>query len=272
MIEIGIYNNLSNDEYHADPAISRTGMMMFDQSPYKYWANYLNPSRPSKEMTPAMTFGKAFHEFILEPEEFKKHFAPEPPKVLLKNVGREQYEAYKKHCAELEATNKIILSDDEYLTLLKMRDALMNNSAAKELIEGAVYESSYFWKDEHSGLMLKARPDILHENMIVDLKTCADASPRAFQYAIADGGYHVQGAIIRDGVHELQGRLINNVINIAIEKKYPYSIGIYLIDEYALEAGQAKYKQICLDMKESINSQTFGDYGIQTLGLPKWAI
>ena len=32
------------------------------------------------------------------------------------------------------------------------------------------YEQSFFWQDPATGLLLKARPDILHEDMIVDLK------------------------------------------------------------------------------------------------------
>jgi hypothetical protein len=32
-----------------------------------------------------------------------------------------------------------------------------------------------------------------------------------------------------------------------------------------------KYKQLCLDLKEAVAENTFNDYGIQTIGLPKWA-
>jgi hypothetical protein len=273
MIAPGIYKDLSNDEYHQDEgSISRTGMSIFNESPYRYWAHYINPARPGKKMTPAMEFGKVFHEFILEPEEFNKHYVIKPTKVLLKNVGRVKYDEYKRICADLEESNYIVLDDEDYVKLLEMRHALMKHSEARELIEGAIYEQSYFWKDEHSGLMVKARPDILHRNMIVDLKTCSDPSPRGFSNAMAYGGYHIQGAIIRDGVRELEGRDIPNVINIAIEPEYPYSVAVYPIHEEALEIGHQKYKQTLLDMKQCFDSKVWPDYEIQTINLPRWAL
>lgn len=65
MINTGIYPTLSNEQYHADSAISRSGVMKYLESPFKYWAEYLNPDRPAKYSTPAMEFGSAFHTFIL---------------------------------------------------------------------------------------------------------------------------------------------------------------------------------------------------------------
>lgn len=273
MIPQGVYTDLSNDEYHEDTnSISRSAIMAFRDSPYKYWARYLNPNRPPKKMTDAMEFGKAFHEFVLEPEEFKKHFVTKPTKVLLKNVGREKYEEYKKICADLEETNMIVLDDEDYLKLVDMRDALMNHPRARELIEGAMYERSYFWEDEHSGLMVKARPDILHDNLIVDLKTCANASPRAFQYAMIDGGYHIQGAMVREGVNIMESRDIPTIVNIPIEKEYPHSIGVYVIDEFALDEGRMQYKQALLDIKNARADNEYPDYPVQSISLPKWAL
>ena len=149
---------------------------------------------------------------------------------------------------------------------------VQDNSAAMDLIRDSRIENSFFWQDEESGLFLKARPDILHENMIVDLKTCSDASPRAYQAEMVRYGYHVQGAMIRDAVEAIEGRRINNVINICVETKYPYNMGIYLLDEDAIDQGQIKYKQILVAIKNAIEHNSFNDYGIQTIGLPKWAI
>lgn len=271
----GVYQNMPIETYHSDTnSISRSGIMTFDESPYRYWAKYLNPNRPKEEPTPAMVFGAAFHCLMLEPDKYGDLFVTRPEKVLLKNVGREAYDLNE---ARIEAVNqnlgkKTILTWDQSILLLEMQAAIGRNPEAMALIQGAIYEQSYFWQDPGSGLMVKARPDILHDQMIVDLKTCADASPRGFQRAMVTGGYHIQGAMIQDAVNTLEGRWIPNVINIAIEKTYPYSVGIYIIDEEALDVGRQKYKNVALAIKSYIgHNEPWPDYPPQTITLPAWA-
>ena len=272
MINPGIYPNLSNEAYHSDPAISRSGIVTYLDSPFKYWANYINPNRPAKKNTDAMTFGSAFHTLILELPKFLECYVDKPQKVLLKDVGREKYDKYKSHCEELENSNKIILEYDEYCHLAEMKEALLKHPQAWDLIQGATYESSYFWEDEHSGLIVKSRPDILHSNMIVDLKTCTNASPRAFQNDMANYGNHIQGAMVREGVRQLTGVDIPTVINICVEKTYPYAIGIYIIDEAALEYGHQQFKNALLSIKRDIGYNKFDSYPIETINLPAWAM
>lgn len=268
----GCYPNLENETYHAIKShISRSMLMDFMRSPHHYFWNHEVNDKPKKEETDAMIFGSAFHTMVLEWPEFWNRYAVEPEKVLLKDVGREKYEYFKSQCEEIEKGNKIRLSADTFKKLNEMKVSLYTNDKISNLLIGGINESSYFWKDEHTGFLLKCRPDILHENMIIDLKTCADASPKGFQSSMIMGGYHIQGAMIRDGVRAITGTDIPNFICIAIEKTYPYTTGIYIIDEYALEIGQEKYKQALLDLKAAKESKDFPDYGIQTIGLPKWA-
>lgn len=270
---IGCYTHINNEEYHSlKDYISRSAIMDYARSPYTYWAKHLNPNRPKIEPTPAMIFGTAFHTLMLEPDLFDKKYIVKKPPVLLKEVGKKAYEEYKKYVSEFEDAGKTLLSSEDGERLWAMQAVFNRNTQAKGLSEGAQYETSYFWQDRDSGLMLKARPDILHENMIIDLKTCSDASPRAFQNSMVANGYHVQGAMIRDGVEAIQGRRIDNVINICIETKYPFNMAIYVIENGAIDEGERKYKDILLALKTDINDNDFSDYGVQQIGLPKWAI
>lgn len=107
--------------------------------------------------------------------------------------------------------------------------------------------------------------------MGVDLKTCADASPRGIQNAMVTGGYHIQAAMGREAIRELEGHDIPNWILLCIEKTYPYAIGIYIIDEAALEAGRAKYKQLLVELKECLEKNEWQGYAPQSIGLPQWA-
>jgi hypothetical protein len=268
---LGIFKDLSNEDYHANAAISRSGIKMFCESPYKYWANYLNPVRPKKKTTDAMELGSAFHTYILERDKFDEHYAIEPIKVLLKEVGRDAYDLYKKECEELEKTKKIVLSQIDMSTIYNMSLSLMKHIEARALIKDAVYEESYFWGDEHSGLMVKARPDILRKNCIVDLKTCASADSYTYQKTMVNDFLHVQGAMIREGVKQLTGNDIPTVVNICIEKTYPYAIGIKIISQSALDAGHMKFKNSLLDMKNCMAENKWQSYEPEEVDLPVWS-
>ena len=273
MKEFGCYSDLSNEEYHADKDyISRSAIMDYDKSPYTYWAKHINPDRPKKDATPAMELGTAFHTLILESERFDKEYEMKPTPVLLKDVGRELYDKYKCVIEYLEQSGKRLLSFDDWHNLMAMKAKLESNEQAMELIRDARIENSFFWQDEHTGLLLKARPDVLQRNMIIDLKTCADASEKAIQNEVFRYGYDVQMSMIRDGVEAIEGNRIDNFILICIETKYPYNIGIYILDEEIIENARYKYKNLLLQLKESQEFNNWKDYGINTILLPKWAI
>lgn len=68
----GIYQNISNDAYHMGPGVSKTDLKLAEKSLKTYRA-IKNGSIPKKE-TIYKDLGKAFHELVLEPEEFKKHY------------------------------------------------------------------------------------------------------------------------------------------------------------------------------------------------------
>lgn len=290
-IQPGKYTDLSNEDYHAHTnSISRSAIMDFAVSPKKYWANYLNPERVKKESTAAMVFGEQFHKLILEPEKFDLEYCLEhsPPLILpevglLKNIGREEYEKQKKSRQDAVDTNlknlhfwaesnygKHPIKITEFTHLFGMRDAVRNNSQSRELLTQGENEVSYFWNDEETGMLLKARPDVLYDSVVVDLKTCKDASPRAFQRAMCDGGYHIQAAMIIDAVQAIDKRKIHSFVNIAIEKEYPYAIGIYIIDQAAIDSGREKYKRILKEMKIAREKNEWLDYPTQVIGLPGW--
>lgn len=272
-IKPGIYTDLSNKDYHADKAsLSRTSIKDFHRNPRYYWAMHLNTNRPEKLATRDMILGSAFHTLVLEEDKFNYEYLVEPPKVLLKDVGREKYDEYKSFCEELSKSNCVILTQEEYFNLLQMKISINKSLNVMELINGGEIEKSFFWQDENSKFIVKARPDVLHDNMIVDLKTINDASVQSFQRGMVDGWYHVQGAMIRDAVRTLEGREINTVINICVEKKYPYCIGVYIIDEAALDHGEEMYKSVLLNMKSCIIQDQFEDFKPQIVGLPKWAL
>lgn len=269
MINRGVYPNLSSEAYHADKnSLSRTSILDFKHSAKRYWSKHLNADRPIEEENDDFNFGTAFHTLILEHDTFVKEYGVKPKHVTIKDSGREAHEEHKKFLAE--NSHKKWLKKETYDLLMAMQATLKGNERGMKLIQDAVYECSFFWEDKDTGLMLKARPDILQSGIYIDLKTISDATSHNYQREMVKYGYHIQAAMVRDAVLELQGEKMNAAINICVEKKYPCSIGIYIIDEAAIDAGEAEYKATLVDIKHAIVHNYFPDLEIQTIGLPAW--
>lgn len=68
----GIYSNITNEQYHGGPGISKSGLDLIAKSPLHYLAakTVANDNAP----TPAQAIGTAFHALLLEPHEFVKDY------------------------------------------------------------------------------------------------------------------------------------------------------------------------------------------------------
>jgi hypothetical protein len=300
-IKPGVYKDLSSEDYHGHMnSVSRSGIMLYHESPHKYWKKYIAEDRVIETATPAMELGTALHTFVLEPHLFGEIYVIEPvyhkmpERVLLKNVGRPKFEAYKDEKAKLEFLNmqleeafeekcegvgKKVLKQKDVDLLKSMYNAIMMHreknaddgwNMARELIFDAVYEQSYFWIDQGSGLMVKARPDALHESMYVDLKSCASAASQDYQRTMAKESYHVQGAMVIAGVQACEGRRIENVLNVCVESKSPHEVGIKVISREALFRGDELYKKVLLELKQSLENNYFPSYETEEVDLPAW--
>ena len=56
----------------------------------------------------------------------------------------------------------------------------------------------------------------------------------------------------------------------AVEKESPYAIGIYKLDDEALEFGANEFDTLMIELNKYIQKNEFPDYGIQTLSIPAW--
>jgi exodeoxyribonuclease VIII len=267
-----VFHDLDNDAYHWHKAISRSGVVEFMKSPANYWNAYHNDDRPKKESTQAMNFGTAFHTLMLEPHLFEKQFVVKPEQVFLKDTDRETFDNYKAYMAKLAKSKKIILSIDEMATLHHMKNSIEKHPQAMELISHAKYEHSIFWTDEDTGLELKTRPDAWHHNMTVDLKTIISADPRTFQSAMVSHGYHIQSAMMREGIRAATGDDILNHIFVCVEKTFPFLVSVYILDETALEAAHNTLRRVLSEIKFCYESNQWPGYETQTIGLPNWAM
>ena len=251
---------LSNADYHADPAVSASHLHAVARSPQAYWARYLNPDRPVAEPTAAMRFGSLTHCAVLEPDELLQRYGVAPDRRT--KEGKAQAEQMTQQGIEP-------VSQADLTTALWIAAAVRCHPIAAELLAAGKAEQSFWWDDLDTGLRCKCRPDWYYGATVVDLKTTTDASPSGFARSVAAYRYHVQAA------HYLSGLFgAERFVFIAVEKTYPYAVGVYELDDAAMDEG---YSLRHRDMRriQSCHASTrwpgYTDDGINTLSLPRWA-
>ena len=168
-----------------------------------------------------------------------------------------------------------VLSEEVWQQLHDMRDAVINHPAAGALLESypGEAEKSVYWNDKTTGVLCRCRPDWWRDdNILVDLKTTEDASTEGFAKSIANYRYDVQAAYYLDGVEAATGKRPKAFVFIAVEKKQPYGVGVYVLDAASLDLGRAQYQHDLAIYAECLANDNWPGYGdkIQTISLPAW--
>ena len=254
--------DISNADYHADPAISASQLKTVMQSPYHYWSRYVDPDRVAMVPTQAMRLGSLTHCATLEPDELTKRYQLAPDRRT--NAG-------KAAVAEMAAAGIEAVSEADLAQALQMAASVRSNSTVSSLLSNGAAETSHWWDDVATGMRCKCRPDWLSADgeTIVDLKTCQDASPAGFAKSVAQWSYQVQAA------HYLCGTLSKRFVFVAVEKSAPYAVGVYELDAEAMVHGSVLRHTSLQKIQDcrAINSWPgYTDGGIQTLQLPGWAL
>ena len=255
---------ISNAEYHGRKThLSSTNVRTHkkNKKQFKY-----SLTHELVKQTKAMADGTAVHAFFLERDKFNTDFVIKPADMRLNTKAGKEW--------ALEHQSKIIIDSELGNNLYEMEKSFMDSPARLIYDKQGQSELSYFWDD--LGLVKgKCRPDWISNdgNIVVDIKTTTDASPRGFQKSIANWGYHIQlGWYIR-GLQKL-GLPAKEFIFIAIEKTPPFSVGVYRANQDMITYANDEINNLVYEIDESLKSDDFPDYTpeIMDLGLPNWMI
>lgn len=170
---------------------------------------------------------------------------------------------------------RVVLSEEVWNQLHAMRDAVHSHPAAHALLTGVPGEAekSVYWNDPTTGVLCRCRPDWWREDdVLVDLKTTDDASPEGFAKSMANWRYDVQDPFYTDGVKAATGRNVKAFVFIAVEKKPPYAVGVYVLDSASRDIGRATYQHDLRVYAECLANDNWPGYGdkIQTINMPAW--
>lgn len=266
-MELHGYYEMTNEEYHSSPGVSKSGLDLVARSPKHYWDRYVNPDYEPEEETEPKRQGTAIHTAILEPDRFESIYASMP-----ENLNRTT-KAGKEYYAELTSQNKLVLKHDDYQECLKVRDAVHSHPVAGQLLTYGRAEQTFFVKEPETGLLTKCRPDwITDSGVMVDVKSTEDASRDGFARSVANYRYYVQAPWYLDVLKRLYGDAPEFFVFLAIEKSRPHAIGVYYVEEADLQKGRDRYFKDLRKIAECQERNLWPDYclEIDSLKLPPW--
>lgn len=256
---------LTNAEYHAHPAVSKSGLDQVRRSPLHFWNRYLNPNRIIEPPTPAMVLGSALHARVLEPTLYADEFIVAP-----EGVDRRTKEG-KLRWADFEAKadGKTVIKAEDAAQIEAMAAAVHAHPAARTILRlPGQCEQSYFWTDEATGEACKCRPDWHSDDrrLIADVKTTEDASPRGFIRSVMKYRYHVQAAFYSSSLKAEQ------FLFIAVEKRPPYCVAVYATPPELIERGLKEAVEDLRLIATCRAENRWPGYGdeIQALAVPNW--
>lgn len=274
-LELGerlVIEDLPNDVYHACNGISSTKLKVAMSSLMKFDAKYVSKTIPEQEKMDYFDLGKLFHtmtlephlvdvEYFREPEDFKAPTKPQRDKYnawleLGKPSKKDNAKAYptdlmidvceKEDQIISDAAGRCIVSDENWLKAEAMANAVRNDTDSGRLVKAPNLrcETSYFKRDEETGLIIKCRPDAELGAIVADLKSISLRSEPDEEYLInklrwevIQRGYHVSAAMYL----EITGKSQFIWIFTGTQEGYHWNAPV-MASEKILDEGREKYR------------------------------
>lgn len=264
---------MTMDTYRAHHGVSQSALKLMAQSPAhcRYHLDYPEPS------TPDQIWGTLFDIAVFDITKIDASCHVKPAFYTNKQGGEKKWNGNATECKEwiAEHQDRPIISKSDYDATLEMRQHIFEHPAVREalLTPGGKTGYSMFCEDAETGLQLKSRPDWISGNVILDLKSCQDASADGFAKTVANFGYAVQAAFYLDMAKVLD-LWMEHFVFIACEKDPPYAVAVYELDDESIEVGRRKYRKFLNRYMECVARDRWPGYPdeIQPLSLPAWAM
>ncbi len=280
----GRYIDIPRDLYEAIPAMNATTIKAMEtQSPAhaRYW-------QEEEKVSDELLFGEGFHCATLEAIEFPKRFVlwpDERPDVKMKKGdplppgGRRSGKTWDSF-QQTHLPRKVIREKD-YNSIQQMAEALHSHPEMQILLarRPIFREVTLIWVDDHTGMLCKARADVLIDDehpTLIDYKTTANSKPEVFGTQVYNYGYDIGAAHYCMGARALQpDKTLPNMIIPAIEKKPPFKPVIYRVDIPTMRLGWVRTRSGMDRYAECLRTDQWPGYGddkIIDINAPSWAL
>ena len=211
--------------YHSADSISASGLKVIYKKSVFHYLNKLPLSSKSLDL------GIAAHILLYEGYQiFEDQYFVLPKLDLRKKDDKLLKESLlDKHQGQTS------ISNEEYKTLIGIYENFKDNELAKKYTKGDIEISHYGVYDDCN---LRVRPDCIGADWISDIKTCQDASPKAFKRDLYKYTYHLQALFYC----EMLGFDPENFRFIACETQYPYQVQVYSMSDEMIEWGKKAWR------------------------------
>ncbi len=273
---------LSNKDYHARPEWSHSQAEVLRESPPLFYGRYISGEYP-REATPALDDGTIAHEALLNPNGLDGVVKIIPADVL-NSQGHRKGANWKDWAAD--HADFIHRKASEMDTIMRMIRSACDEPRAGWLLElPGPREFSIFWRDDESGLDLRARLDIIAQvesNILLrpgdrvilcDFKTTRSYTPYTFARDAAQYGYHRQAAWYWDAAVAF-GLDVQDFCLVTVDKTPAHECRVKSIGEGELLLGREQNQRDRANLAERLATDNWlaATHGtIQPLELPAWA-
>lgn len=273
-MENGIHTDISIEDYHKNSThISATSIKEAKVSmrQFDWHRRGLMPKSGSH-----FDFGNAFELALLDMSNFDKQVAIMQTQAWIKMALEEKPELkvpklsarYKAEMSKFDMDNvgKYVISDtglQSYESIECMLESCYKDETIRKLINGMEYQLSLFWTDKESGLNLKTRPDICQrkKNVVVNLKTIGDGSPKNFSRELAKYDYPLQACVeIRGCIASGLMNTVDNYFWLVVEKEPPYNATLYEFDKADISVCMIQYDYLVNRIARAIRENDFPGY------------
>lgn len=248
----GIYRGIPIESYHQKPdlldgpSVSKSGLKHIvpplGGSPKAFWGRWAqNPDRRREKPRKATEFGKAVHMLLLGEDTFRDCYVIRPDEAPDGRAWNGNNKSCKDWLAEQELNGLSVITAEEVETIRRMADDASNYDLVKQGLLNGRIERSMFWRDQRTGIWVRARPDVVpsHDGIFVDLKTTSSLDEDFLERQIGDLGYFLQAAMTR---------MVCRGLGIPFER----FVFLYVLNDDVPDTGHVELNDIDIDRGEAV--------------------
>lgn len=233
--EPGVHK-IPDEEYFKIPYMSFSFLSEFKRCGFNIYKAQQSRDNITEATRKAFIIGGAVHMLTLEPEIFYDNYVVGPEADKRTKKGREEHEAFLA-----DVGGRKIIPYTDWDTIQGISFTCKHHKSGGPMIGTTRKEVVYIWEEETTGMMMKAKADMVGDGFIMDLKTTKDADLNTFAKSIANFRYHMQAAIYLDGHHACTGEGIEDYRILAAEKVGTFEVGLYKLPKKLIADGHLKF-------------------------------
>lgn len=283
-----IRTDLTIEQYHALPSISKSGLDDLNKSPAHYFAWHLDPHRPAPPVRAGQLEGNLAHCAVLEPDEFSARYAT-VPKDAPRRPTDAQWNAKKPSedsIASMEWWREFnertggatVVSNYQYEVAMRQADSIRALPEMQQYLSRGKAEVSAFWTDSITGVECRCRPDFVHSLskssvVLLDVKTFSSAASEDFRRQAARKRYHVQDTFYSMGFSAAASVNVEKFIFVVVETEWPYAAASYTLGNESREEGYLECHRLLDVYEECLRTKKWPGYADKTtqIDLPPYA-